>query len=391
MSYNNNGLNDKFILVDVGAYRVKSMIWGEEIKPIELKSVGFKRGYVDDAEGLLECLKGLFEEILKVYDKGVRGVPVVFTVSFKDMKFLKESIEISCSPKVSKNHIGKIAKGLESKVLNKEDGEIIFSRIVRYEINSPDGTKREVSNPIGLNAKTITADAVFALVPRGVYDDLMDVIRRLKGIFGFGKIHIYDSSIVMSYGISSLENLENFINMDIGHTSIRIVEMREGEIEDYRHISGGGISLINRLSNLGIQPTDMEKVLYEIFIKGRHPTVSVGKTSINSTMVVESIREYFRETLSNIFMGNLMSTTFCGGFLNLGESFKDLLETALHRDIHLPSKDGLIYTLNGVRSFMKKAYYKEKTSFKSSGESIFSRIGFAIMDFINKEILGKED
>lgn len=391
MSYNNNGLSDKFILVDVGAYRIKSMIWGEEIKPIGVRSEGFKRGYVDDAEGLLKCLKGLFDEISKVYDKGVKGIPVVFTVSFKDIEFLKESVEISCSPKVSKNHIDKLAKSLESKVLSKEDGEIIFSRIVRYEINSPDGTKREVSNPIGLNAKTITADAVFALVPRGAYEDLMDVIRRLKSVLGLGEIHIYDSSIVTSYGISSLENLEDFINMDIGHTSIRIVKMRGGEIEDYKHISGGGISIINRLSNLGIQPNDAERVLYEIFIKGKYPTISVGKNSINSTMVVESIREYFRDTLSNI-MGNFQNVTFCGGFLNLGESFKDLLETALHSNIHLPSKDGIIYTLNGVRNFMVKTSNNGKAGFNLSGDdSIFSRVRYAIMNFINREILGKED
>ncbi len=382
----------RFIVVDLGAYKVKVYVLGESIKPIVVPSRGFSKGYVDDRYALFNVMSGAFQKLKNSYDKDISGSTLFVNVSFGKLQFLKEKSEISCSPEVTPGHIERINRALKETVKNRESKEIIFSRIVHYSILSMDNQERDVVNPVGLNARTLKAEAVFAVISESIFLDLVKVIDTLKSLFGFSDVRIYDSSIMATYGIREVESLENFINVDIGHTGIRIITVKGGEVVDLKTLAGGGGSIINVMSSLRIPTTGVESVLKEIFVDQKK-SVMIGSGYISSSVVSEHITNYLRNTFSNITLSSSLPITLCGGFINLGQGFRDLVEVVLHREVILPSQDTINLISHGVNVFVHERGNEDLSfgggSALSKGVSLSRFVGL-VKKFINKEILGKE-
>ncbi len=366
----------KFLIIDVGAYYIKGTIFGESIQPVETRSGGFDRGYITDPKKLREKLGEVIESVSKVYSGNIEGLPVAFLVSFKDTEVISHEETITSSPKVSREHVHRIKNLLESSVKNVHQKEILWFEIVDYKILNFDNQKIEVEDPEGLSAKSLTARGFFLLVPRGIFSDFVSILHEVKDRYKLGKMHIFDSSIALTYGLK--DDFEDFDLLDMGYTSTRLVGIRSGKIASYQILNLGGIHIHNTLKSMGI--LNVEQGLQAIFSRE-----SSRGINIDPLVLENAISTKLSEISGKI--SNMFPVILAGGFSRLGNRFKILLESALGSRISHMVENSTTYMGRGV---LKMGLKEIKNGYKSQGNTMQGYLS-KIIEFIRREIMGKEE
>jgi len=368
--------NGKFLVVDVGAYSIKGTVFGESVHPVELRSSGFDRGYITDAKRLREKLGEVIENVSRVYSGNLEGLPVIFTVSFRDTEIISHEETITSSPKITGEHILRIKNLMENSVKNTYQKEILWFEVVEYKILNFDNQKIEVENPEGLSAKSLTARGFFLLVPRGIFSDFEGILREVKDKYRLGKLYIFDSSISLAYGLK--EDFEDFDLLDIGHTSTRLVGIRYGKIASYRIFSLGGIHIYNALKSMGI--LNAEQVLQTIFSRE-----NTKVTNVDPTVLENAISVKLAEISGKI--SNMFPVILSGGFARLGNRFKILLESALGSRVVQVVESPMAYIGRGASKMVMEGV---GNGHRPQGFTIPKSFS-DIIGFIKREIMGKEE
>jgi Actin-like ATPase involved in cell division len=368
--------NGKFLVVDVGAYSIKGTVFGESVHPVELRSSGFDRGYITDAKRLREKLGEVIENVSRVYSGNLEGLPVIFTVSFRDTEIISHEETITSSPKITGEHILRIKNLMENSVKNTYQKEILWFEVVEYKILNFDNQKIEVENPEGLSAKSLTARGFFLLVPRSIFSDFESILREIKDKYRLGKLYIFDSSISLAYGLK--EDFEDFDLLDIGHTSTRLVGIRYGKIASYRIFSLGGIHIYNALKSMGI--LNAEQVLQTIFSRE-----NTKVTNVDPTVLENAISVKLAEISGKI--SNMFPVILSGGFARLGNRFKILLESALGSRVVQVVESPMAYIGRGASKMVMEGV---GNGHRPQGFTIPKSFS-DIIGFIKREIMGKEE
>lgn|GEM_PF-1130827 len=376
MLSSNKKENGKFLVVDVGAYSIKGTVFGESVHPVELRSSGFDRGYITDAKRLREKLGEVIENVSRVYSGNLEGLPVIFTVSFRDTEIISHEETITSSPKITGEHILRIKNLMENSVKNTYQKEILWFEVVEYKILNFDNQKIEVENPEGLSAKSLTARGFFLLVPRSIFSDFESILREIKDKYRLGKLYIFDSSISLAYGLK--EDFEDFDLLDIGHTSTRLVGIRYGKIASYRIFSLGGIHIYNALKSMGI--LNAEQVLQTIFSRE-----NTKVTNVDPTVLENAISVKLAEISGKI--SNMFPVILSGGFARLGNRFKILLESALGSRVVQVVESPMAYIGRGASKMVMEGV---GNGHRPQGFTIPKSFS-DIIGFIKREIMGKEE
>ena len=376
MLSSNKKENGKFLVVDIGAYYIKGTVFGESVHPVELRSSGFDRGYITDAKRLREKLGEVIENVSRVYSGNLEGLPVIFTVSFRDTEIISHEETITSSPKITGEHILRIKNLMENSVKNTYQKEILWFEVVEYKILNFDNQKIEVENPEGLSAKSLTARGFFLLVHRGIFSDFEGILREVKDKYRLGKLYIFDSSISLAYGLK--EDFEDFDLLDIGHTSTRLVGIRYGKIASYRIFSLGGIHIYNALKSMGI--LNAEQVLQTIFSRE-----NTKVTNVDPTVLENAISVKLAEISGKI--SNMFPVILSGGFARLGNRFKILLESALGSRVVQVVESPMAYIGRGASKMVMEGV---GNGHRPQGFTIPKSFS-DIIGFIKREIMGKEE
>lgn len=382
-SNNGNGYEEKFLIIDVGAYEIKGKVWGESMNPIIVDSKGFK-GYITNPISLGNSIHKVLEGIQSSYSQGITRLYPFFAVSFKDVEFLQVEESIPCSPKVKREHINKIKGVLENKIRNESQKEILFSEITNYKILNPDNKEMVVENPEGLSARSITARMSFLLIPKGIFSDFLEIVKNVCSNFGLRKPTVMDSTIAMAYGLK--ERFENFDLLDMGYTSTRLVKIRGGRLVSFEIINFGGVNIHSSVESFGIPNYEVKNVLHDIFVRNK-PKIIVGPN--NSEIYSNVIEQQIENILRNAF-GKLSFSAmpiFAGGFSNMGDRFKALIRIATSPNILFLNDNPLDAMGKGILNSIYGKVQTKGISFTRKGSNFFD----SLMDFIKREVLGKED
>ncbi len=383
-SNNNNGYGEgKFLIIDVGAYEIKGKVWGESMSPIVVKSTGF-RGYITNPVDLKNSIYNVLEGIKSTYPQEITRLYPFFAVSFKDVEFVQYEESIPCSPKVKREHIYKIKGILENKIRNESQKEILFSEITSYKILNPDNKEMVVDYPEGLSARSLTAQISFLLIPQGIFSDFLETVKGVCSDFGLKKPTVVDSTLALAYGLK--EKFENFDLLDMGYTSTRLVRIRGGKLVKFETINFGGINIHLSLEAFGIPNYEVKNVLHDIFIKDK-PKIIGGPN--NSEIYSNVIEQQIENSLRNVFGRISFSAIpiFVGGFSNLGKKFRELINSAINANIIFLDVDPLDVMGKGISNSF---YGKIQTKKGSYAGKEFNFLD-SFIDFIKREVLGKED
>lgn len=381
---NNNGFSErKFLIIDVGSYAIKGKVWGESMNPIVERSVGFK-GYITDAYGLKNSIYKVLEGIKSSYHQEITKLYPYFTVSFKDVEFVQYEDSIPCSPRVKGEHINKIRGILEGNIKNNSQKEVLFSEITGYKILNPDNKEMAVDNPEGLSARSLTAQASFLLIPKGIFYDFVEIIKEICSEFGLKKPTILDSTVALSYGLR--ERYENFDLLDMGYTSTRLATVRGRKLIKFEVINFGGINIHSLIESFGIPNSKVVDILQDIFVKNK-PRIIGGYSSseIHSNVIEQQIENDLRNVLGKMSFSAI--PIFSGGFSKLGNRFKLLIRSAMNTNILFPDEEILDIIGNGVWGYFQGNIHAKWDSHPTKRFGILDMI----LNLIKREILGGED
>ncbi len=280
------------IAIDLGAFTTKATVLGEDWvgNVLEVPTEGFE-GYVTNMRKLMQTLHTTLENIFKAFSLDTSGeVPVVVAVHLKSY-FKTTMHEISIPPdngkRVQQDHIEKLHRELQDKIIGGERSGILYFGISRYSIMQ-DGQALETEDPWGIRGDILRGEAAAVLAKPKLYQNLIDVFGDYNESpegYNIELLGIYSSPVYSALGIRSFNIGDIHFHIDFGHTSFRIMKLNKSRLESYYEHPFGGYHIVQKMiSMLSLPSKDAFFVLRE-YLKTGKQEIPVSGRKIDTTIV----------------------------------------------------------------------------------------------------------